>query len=71
LAHVATQLGSDERQVLLLAASLTGQRDNARVLVQEACAIEVIKGRKQLAQGQIAKGAEQGKGARFNRNRRA
>ena len=36
----------------------------------QACAIKLIKGRKQLAQGQIAKRAEQGKGARFNRNRR-
>src|SRR5690606_24500624 len=53
-----------------LAARLTGQRDDARVLVQQACAIELIEGRKQLAQGQIAKRAEQGKGARFNRNRR-
>jgi hypothetical protein len=38
--------------------------------VQQAGAIELIEGRKQLAQGQIAQGAEQGKGARFNRNRR-
>ncbi|MNQ92465.1 hypothetical protein D3C85_1078940 [compost metagenome] len=66
---IAAQLGGDERQVFLLAARLTGQRDDPRVLVQQAGAVELIKGRKQLAQGQIAKGAEQGKGARFNRNR--
>ncbi|MCY1426209.1 hypothetical protein D9M71_420250 [compost metagenome] len=66
---IAAQLGGDERQVLLLAARLTGQRDNTRVLVQQAGAVELIEGRKQLAQGQVAKGAEQGKGARFNRNR--
>ncbi|MNM47696.1 hypothetical protein D3C81_586680 [compost metagenome] len=66
---VAAQLGGDERQVLLLAARLPGQRDDPRVLVQEAGAVKLIKGRKQLSQGQIAEGAEQGKGARFNRNR--
>ncbi len=68
-AHIAAQLGGDERQVFLLAARLTGQRDDPRILVQEACTIELIEGRKQLAQGEIAKSAEQGKGARFNRNR--
>jgi hypothetical protein len=38
--------------------------------VQEPGAIELIEGRKQLAQRQIAQGAKQGKGAGFNRNRR-
>jgi hypothetical protein len=68
--YIAAQFGGDERHVLLLGTFFTGQRDDARVLVQQVGAIEVIKGRKQLAQGQIAKRAEQGKGARFNRNRR-
>ena len=69
-AHVAAQFSGDECQMLLLAAGFTGQRDNARILMKQAGAIELIKGRKQLAQGQIAESAEQGKGARFNRNRR-
>ncbi len=49
--HVAAQLSGDECQVLLLAAGLTGQRDNARILMKQAGAIELIEGRKQLAQG--------------------
>lgn len=69
-ADVTAQFGGDERHVLLLGTGFTGQRDDARVFVQQVGAIEVIKGRKQLAQGQIAQSAEQGKGARFNRNRR-
>jgi hypothetical protein len=69
-ADVTAQLRGDKRQVLLLATWLTGQRDDARVLVQQACAVKLIESRKELAQGQVAKGAEQGKGARFNRNRR-
>lgn len=32
---VTAQFGGDERHVLLLAAGLTGQRDDARVLVQQ------------------------------------
>jgi hypothetical protein len=33
--------------------------------VQQVGPVELIEGRKQLAQGQIAQGAKQGKGARF------
>ncbi len=65
-----TQLAGNGRQVLVDTAGFAGQGENSRVLVQQTRAIQVIQGRKQLAQGEVAKGAEQGKGARFNRYRR-
>jgi hypothetical protein len=35
--------------------------------MQQAGAVELVQGGKQLAQGQVAIGAEQGEGAGFNR----
>ena len=70
LAQILAQLAVDMRQVRGGLARLSGQRENACVGMQQTGAIQLVQGRKQLAQGQIAKGAEQGKGARFNRNRR-
>jgi hypothetical protein len=55
---------------VLLRTRLTGQGQQPRVRVQQVGTVELIEGRKQLAQCQIAQGAKQGKGARFDTDRR-
>jgi len=69
-AQVLAQLAVNMCQVRRGVARLASQCENARIGMQQAGTVQLVQGRKQLAQGQIAKGAEQGKGARFNRNRR-
>jgi len=70
LADVLAHRFFDMDQVLLLGTGLTGQGQDARIFVQEPGAIELIEGRKQLAQRQITQGAKQGKGAGFYGYRR-
>ncbi|MNH47077.1 hypothetical protein D3C79_1101480 [compost metagenome] len=59
----------DRRQVLIDTARLAGQGQHPGVGVQQAGPVELVERRKQLAQGQVAKGAKQGKGAGFNADR--
>lgn len=60
------QVGFDAVQVLLCAACLAGQRQQARVGVQQVSPVELVERRKQLAQCQVTEGAKQGKCARFD-----
>ncbi|MNZ61889.1 hypothetical protein D3C78_799920 [compost metagenome] len=69
LRHVLAQMGLDGIQVLLYAARLACQRQQASIGVQQIGAVELVERRKQLAQCQVAQGAKQGKGARFNTDR--
>ncbi|MNI59776.1 hypothetical protein D3C73_1149560 [compost metagenome] len=69
LGYVFAQMSLDGIQVLLHAARLASQRQQASIGVQQIGAVELVERRKQLAQGQVAQGAEQGKGARFNTDR--
>ncbi|MNG31147.1 hypothetical protein D3C84_1168960 [compost metagenome] len=69
LGHVPAQVGFDAVQVLLRAADLTGEGQQAGVRVQQVGPVELVERRKQLAQCQVAEGAKQGKGARFDTDR--
>ena len=53
----------------LRAAGFAGQRQQAGVRVQQVGPVKLVKRRKQLAQCQVAEGAKQGKGARFDTDR--
>ncbi len=69
LGHMPAQVGFDAVQVLLRAACLAGQRQQAGVRVQQVGPVELVERRKQLAQRQVAKGAKQGKRARIDTDR--
>ena len=66
--HVAAQVLADLRQALGRRAILPGQGEDARIGRQQPGAIQVIEGRKQLAQRQVTQGAEESDSARFNRS---
>ena len=69
LGHMAAQVDFDAVQVLLRTADLTGEGQQASVRVQQVGPVELVERRKQLAQCQVAQGAKQGKGARFDTDR--
>ncbi|MNH14147.1 hypothetical protein D3C79_737350 [compost metagenome] len=69
LRNKLAQMRLDRCQVLFDTARLTCQGQHTGISVQQVGAIELVKRRKQLAQGQVAEGAKQGKGARFNADR--
>ena len=66
LGHMPAQVRFDVIQVRLRTAGLTRQRQQTGVGVQQIGAVELVQRRKQLAQRQVAEGAKQGKGARFD-----
>ena len=64
------RLGRDDNAIAQLrAAGFAGQRQQAGVRVQQVGPVKLVKRRKQLAQCQVAEGAKQGKGARFDTDR--
>ncbi|MNR14132.1 hypothetical protein D3C85_1305900 [compost metagenome] len=69
LGHMPAQVRFDVVQMDLCTTGLAGQRQQAGVRVQQVGPVELVERRKQLAQGQVAEGAKQGKGARFNADR--
>ena len=69
LGYMPAQVRFDAVQVALRATGLAGQRQQAGFRVQQVGPVELVERRKQLAQCQVAEGAKQGKGARFDTDR--
>ena len=69
LGHMPAQVRFDGIQVIFGTSGLAGQRQQTGIGVQEVGAVELVERRKQLAQGQVAECAKQGKGARFDTDR--
>ncbi len=63
--HMQAQRLLDGAQVAVRGPGLAGQRQDARAIVQQTGTIELVKRGKQLAQGEITQGTEQGEGTGF------